>query len=128
MKIQVRKVEDNDCDACDTLDDLRAVWMSENTKTTETYSEKTVRRVYELMDMGISELNPAISGVSDVGETDFATCVVKALTTRSTVFEVGPVVVVTLLFCYSSHVIKLVVDELNVRDTESTVQRLVGRM
>jgi hypothetical protein len=82
------------------------------------------------MDTGISdcsELLPVISGVSDVGEADFAKCIVKDLTTSSTVLEVGPVVVVTLLFCYSSRVTKLVVDELNDRDTESTVVELNDR-
>ncbi len=83
-------------------------------KPTEAYSEKEVSRVHELIDTGISdcsELLPVISGVSDVGEVDFAKCVVKDLTTSSTVLEVGPVVVVTLLFYYSSRVTKLVVDE-----------------
>jgi hypothetical protein len=128
MKIQVSKVEDVDRDACDAVDALRAVWMSDDTKPTEAYSENAARRAYELMDTGISELLPVISGVSDVGEADFAECVVKALTSSSTVFEVGPVVAVTLLLCYSSRVTKLVVDELNARDTERTVQRLAGRL
>jgi hypothetical protein len=128
MKIQLSKSQPVNRDGLDKVDALRSAWIAEKSKPTGKYSAAAARTAYDAMDEGISELLPRISGVVDVGEADFAAYVVKALTSNITASEVPPVVVVSLLFCHSSRVTRMIVDELSKRTTDLAVQRLEGRV